>query len=67
MKIVKRGVDPKDKEIHQKCSKCKTEFTYTQSDVQYDFRDGDYVICPVCGSFIAHGDLPRSVNRATDC
>jgi len=53
MKIIKEGQDPKKTEIEETCHKCSTVFSYTQSDVQPDSRDGDYVICPVCGGFIS--------------
>lgn len=65
MKIIKKG-NFKEKEYRKKCD-CKTEFSYTNSDVQSDFRDGDYVICPVCGKFLYHGKPPQNFNRATDC
>jgi DNA-directed RNA polymerase subunit RPC12/RpoP len=55
MKIIKAGVDPRFQEIPKTCWTCKTEFTYTNSDVKYDQRDGSYVVCPVCSAFIAHG------------
>lgn len=51
MKIIKGG-SVKIKEKKKKCSKCKTEFSFTNSDVKMD-RDGDYVNCPVCDSFIS--------------
>lgn len=51
MKIIKKGnIEPKS--IKEKCSKCKTVFEYTNGDVKSD-RDGDYVECPICNSFIA--------------
>ena len=53
MKIIKQGIDPEKKEIKERCYNCKTVFTYNKTDVKPDFRDGDYVICPNCGKFIA--------------
>ncbi len=41
-----------EKEFKKTCRSCKTKFSYTQSDNNYD-RDGNYVICPSCKSFIA--------------
>lgn len=67
MKIIKSGKDPKNKEFYKKCSNCNTEFSYTSDDVKPDFRDGDYVVCPVCGQFIAHGHQPENVDRSKDC
>ena len=42
----------KIKEIKKTCYKCKTKFSYNDSDVESD-RDGRYVKCPSCGAFIA--------------
>ncbi len=55
MKVIKQGVDLKNKEVKAKCHRCKTVFTYTSADIQSDFRDGPYVVCPNenCKSFIA--------------
>lgn len=52
MKIIKQG-ELKPKETKKTCSKCKTKFSFTSADIKPDFRDGDYVICPTCGAFIA--------------
>lgn len=52
MRIIKEGKKP-NQEKKKVCSKCKTEFAYTSSDVKLDQRDGDYVNCPVCNSFIS--------------
>lgn len=52
MEIIKVG---KEKPPRKKsCHKCKTRFTFVHSDINCD-RDGRYVICPKCGSFIAVG------------
>ena len=51
MKIIKKGEIPK-KEYKETCNKCKTKFTYVNEDTQND-RDGKYVVCPTCESFIA--------------
>lgn len=56
----------KEKEYFKTCPYCDTDFSYNDSDVNSDFRDGDYVKCPVCGKFLFHG-LHQNVNRATDC
>ncbi|MCK9446120.1 hypothetical protein M0Q50_04420 [bacterium] len=76
IKIIKKGnIEPKS--IKEKCSKCKTVFEYTNADVKPDFRDGDYVECPVCGSFISakrtFGDIiidsisHNTFDRSRDC
>ena len=51
MKIIKRGEAP-IKEVEETCDKCKTVFVYDMEDVNQDQRDGNYVMCPVCKSFI---------------
>lgn len=51
MKIIKQGELPNE-EKEKTCYNCKTVFSYTRKDVKPDQRDGDYVICPVCGKWI---------------
>ncbi len=53
MRIIKQGKDPQIVEYENGCSKCETVFVYVQKETQAD-RDGRYVICPCCGTFIAH-------------
>jgi len=53
MKIIKKGKLPSTKEVKKTCNKCSTKFTYTQKDINYDMRDGNYVICPLCKTFIS--------------
>lgn len=53
MKIIKQGKIEAEKEITVTCKKCETKFSYTREDVKPDQRDGDYVECPICKSFIA--------------
>lgn len=52
MKIIKEG-KIKPKETKKTCYKCRTKFSFTIDDIKPDWRDGDYVICPKCGSFIS--------------
>lgn len=52
MRIIKVGKKPNPEKI-KICSKCKTEFAYTSSDVKIDQLHGNYVNCPVCNSYIA--------------
>ena len=76
MKIIKKG-NTEPKAIKEKCGKCKTVFEYTNADVKPDFRDGDYVECPVCGALIAahrtFGDMildyisPTTFDRSKNC
>jgi hypothetical protein len=53
MKIIKEGVKPETVERCKNCKNCGCRFTYAHKDIQRDWRDGDYVICPTCGKFIA--------------
>lgn len=32
--------------------KCNTQFIAHYRDKRFDFRDGDYVKCPICGQYI---------------
>lgn len=52
MKIIKKGKLPEKEETEKTCMKCKTKFTYVPKDVESD-RDGRYVVCPLCKTFIA--------------
>lgn len=53
MKLIKEGkIKPIAEEIRKTCFTCKAIFSYNQSDTQID-RDGKYVKCPSCNSFIA--------------
>lgn len=51
MRIIKKGLE-KPKEIKKTCGKCKTKFAFTTDDIKPDMRDGDYVICPSCRTYI---------------
>jgi hypothetical protein len=50
MKILKEGKPEKPKK--HKCKRCNTKFEYTKEDVKPDWREGDYVECPKCKTFI---------------
>ena len=51
MKIIKVG--KVISETKQKtCSKCNSELEYVPKDIKTD-REGKYIICPVCGQFLA--------------
>lgn len=52
MRVIKQGTLPELVEIERTCGKCHTVFAYVQKDVRSDSRDGDYVECPLCKSFI---------------
>lgn len=52
MRIIQEGKIPDNIEQELSCKRCNTIFTVTNSDIQSDFRDGDYVICPTCHAFI---------------
>lgn len=53
MRIIKEGVLPETVEHEKTCLKCKTVFAYTSADVHSDQRDGPYVKCPLCKSYIS--------------
>lgn len=51
MKVIKAGtVDYREYEFT--CIHCECEFVVDKRDKKIDQRDGDYVICPCCGSWI---------------
>jgi hypothetical protein len=50
--IIKRGSDPRKTKLRMICS-CGTEALFERREVQGDQRDGDYVVCPVCGSYVS--------------
>ena len=51
MKIIRKG-KPKKDEFTFVCKECDCKFIAEDSDRQIDTRDGDYVICPCCHSWI---------------
>lgn len=63
MKIICRGVDPKEHTWRGTCLNCKTlvEFSKAEARYNHDQRDGDYltVTCPVCG-----GDIHSAVHQS---
>ena len=67
MKIIKIGNYKKLSEYRKECGYCGTEFIYEHHDIQPDFRDDNYVICPICNHFLTHGESPQSVDRSKDC
>jgi hypothetical protein len=51
MKVIKPGkID--NREYAFTCGHCECEFIADKRDKKFDQRDGDYVICPCCGSWI---------------
>lgn len=52
-RIIKRGVNPVEYVYHYQCTNCQSVIEYSQSDVQFDQRDGDFVVCPVCRHGVA--------------
>lgn len=53
MRIIKEGVNPDTVEVIKTCGKCTAEFGVVKADIQSDYKDGSYVVCPTCKSFIA--------------
>ena len=68
MKILKLG-STKEKTTKKTCNDCKTKFEYTDSDVQYDNREGGtYLFCPHCNKFITITSPSYSyIDRSKDC
>ena len=56
MKIIKKGSkansEKKPETFKKECGYCESVFTYDSTETQRD-RHGKYVICPVCGKFLA--------------
>lgn len=50
--IIKNGHLPKDEPVQVECDRCNAIFTYTKEDINSDPREGNYVICPCCKTFI---------------
>lgn len=51
MKIIKQG-EAKKEEWRGLCLYCHCEFIYDRNDIKIDQREGDYVVCPICGKYI---------------
>ena len=58
MRIIKEGKIPFPIKIF-KCFHCECEFEIDKYDIQYEPREGAYVICPCCKAWI---DLSRGKN-----
>lgn len=55
-----------DKKVYKvECWNCGSILEYTHNDIEIDERDGNYVTCPICDSFINHSDdrLVSKVNK----
>lgn len=65
MKVIQIG-NQKIFTTKKTCGYCKSKLEYTPSDVKYD-RDGSYVVCPVCGKFLAVGNSNVQTDRSKDC
>ena len=52
IKVIKLGNLPIEVPVAKSRSKCGVVFSYQKEDIQVD-KDGSYVICPHCGSFIS--------------
>lgn len=51
MRVIKEGTIDK-REYKFECFLCNCEFVADKRDKKTDQRDGDYVMCPCCGSWI---------------
>ena len=65
MKIIKTGKIKDSTKIT--CGYCESILEYNSTDIKRDFRDGDYIICPICGKFLSVGEQPTQTDRRTDC
>lgn len=60
MKIIKRGIAPRDEIKNATCRNCHSEFEYKMSDKEIKYIEGDrpwdsgshYFTCPVCGDAV---------------
>ena len=41
----------KKRQVKVKCKTCNSVFIYTEDDLESD-EDGNYVICPICKTYI---------------
>lgn len=52
IKVVSRGIDPKDYLYRKACSMCKSMLEFKKDDLKWesDYRNGGYysMTCPVC-------------------
>lgn len=64
-RIISKGVIP-NKEKQITCYNCNTVFAFMPEEVKYDYRDGDYIICPVCTKFIDAKQATSTIPSATD-
>lgn len=51
-RVILRGNKHIKGPVHYSCKSCESVIEFTAKDIQSDFKDGNYVICPVCGQFI---------------
>ena len=58
--VVRRG-ESTIPAFEKTCLKCGTKFIYISEAIKHD-RDGDYVVCPCCGAFIAHQERPKTAD-----
>ncbi len=65
VKIIKRGAKPSEKVARVTCGQCGSVLEFEKKDVQSDQREGDYVKCPVCTTFIANSVLNWKTKRGT--
>jgi RNase P subunit RPR2 len=68
MKIIKEGLIPEEVVYRTTCTKCDTEFEFSEKEakVTSDQRDGDYVSipCPLCKNECTTGHItPKEYTR----
>lgn len=52
-KIIIQGHDPKYFRYQINCINCGTVFSFEESDIVQDQRDGDFTYCPICAKGIS--------------
>ena len=66
MKVIKQGNGHIEKPVKKTCGSCNSKLEYTRADIKSDQRDGDYIICPVCDSWMSVRSTNYSYNRLDD-
>lgn len=62
-KVLEKGNNPKKLKAEYKCSKCNSTIEFIKKDIISDYRDGDYVQCPVCRKAISVDLLNWEINQ----
>lgn len=67
MRIIKKGVKPKNVERIKKCNVCKTVFAYTYKDLHEFGYDADCfylgLICPICENHLSKSIFDKKAKK----